>query len=238
MLVWARRLVGDAKAMRQEMLNFHSGPDSQLRIAAIPCAMSLVAKLAVPFQARHPSVRFRVLGRPSNTLLELLHQREIDAGITYLSNEPIGDVSSVPLHRERFLLLTTEDGPLGYVERATWEQVGNAPLCLFERDLQNRRIIDSVLRGIGAEPRPVMETDSVMALTSYVRLGRAASVVPSSVLEMIELSAGMRAIPIVEPDVSHTIGLVVSGRFPVQPVLSALVDEARSLAPPELLPAA
>jgi DNA-binding transcriptional LysR family regulator len=82
-----------------------------------------------------------------------------------------------------------------------------------------------------------METDSVMALTSYVRLGQAASVVPSSVMEMIDLGAHMRTIPIVEPDIHHTIGLVVSGRFPVQPALSALVDEAHMLAPPDLLPA-
>jgi DNA-binding transcriptional LysR family regulator len=236
-LVWARRLVGDAKAMRQEMLNFHAGGGAQLRIAAIPCSMQIAAKLAVPFQERHPGVRLRILGRPSNILLDLLNQREIDAGITYISNEPIGDVSSVPLYRDRFMLLTTEDGPLGYADQASWEEVGGVPLCLFERDLQNRRIIDSVLRGIGVEPRPVMETDSVMALTSYVRLGQAASVVPSSVMEMIDLGAHMRTIPIVEPDIHHTIGLVVSGRFPVQPALSALVDEAHMLAPPDLLPA-
>ena len=32
-LVWARRLVGDAKAMRQEMRSFHGAVDTQLRIA-------------------------------------------------------------------------------------------------------------------------------------------------------------------------------------------------------------
>lgn len=237
-LVWARRLVGDAKAMRQEMRSFHGAVDTQLRIAAIPCSVQIAARLAVPFQSRNPGVRMRILGRPSGLLLDLLHQREIDAGITYISNEPIGDVSSIPLYRDRFVLLTTEEGPLGYLGQATWEQVANAPLCLFERDLQNRRIIDNVLRSLGAEPRPVMETDSVMALTSYVRLGRAASVLPSSVLDMVELNSGLRAIPIVEPDVSHTIGLIVSGRFPIQPALGALLEEARMLMPPEILPTA
>ena len=235
-LIWARRLVGDARAMRQDILGLHPAAESQIRIAAIPCAMPVIARLAVPFQARNPGVRLRVMGRSSKALLGLLHQREIDAGITYLSNEPIGDVRSVPLYREEFLLLTTPDGPLGYSDRVTWEQAGNLPLCLFERDLQNRRIIDSVLRRIGVEPTPIMETDSLLALTSYVRIGHIASIVPSSVLEMIDLNGAMRAIPIVEPEVTHTIGLVVSDRFPVQPAVESLIHEARAAAPDGLLP--
>jgi DNA-binding transcriptional LysR family regulator len=237
-LIWARRLVGDARAMRQDILGLHNAAESQVRLAAIPCAMPVIARLAVPFQARHPGVRLRVLGRTSKTLLELLHQREIDAGVTYLSNEPIGEVRSVPLYREEFLLLTTPDGPLGYADKVTWEQAGSVPLCLFERDMQNRRIIDSVLRRIGVEPTPIMETDSVLALTSYVRLGSTACIVPSSVVELVNLNGGLRTIPIVEPEVTHTIGLVVSDHFPVQPAVEALIDEARMVGPKGLLPAA
>jgi DNA-binding transcriptional LysR family regulator len=237
-LIWARRLVGDAKAMRQEILHFHSEAESQVRIAAIPCSMPIVAKLTVPFQAQHPGVRLRVLGRSSGVLLDLLHKREIDLGVTYLSNEPIGDVSTIPLYREEFLLLTTPNGPLGYADKVTWEQAGEIPLCLFERDLQNRRIIDSVLRSKGAEPTPIMETDSILALSSYVKLGRTASIVPSSVMEMIDLNGSLRAIPITDPDISHTIGLVVSDQFPVQPAVAALLDQAKALSPHGLMPAA
>jgi DNA-binding transcriptional LysR family regulator len=235
-LVWARRLVGDARAMRQDILGLSSGVDAHLRMASIPSAMSLVARLAMPFQVRHPNVRLTVLGRNSNALLELLHQREIDIGVTYLSNEPLGDVSSIPLFRERFLLLTTPEGPLGYADRVTWQEAGNVPLCLFERDLQNRRIIDSILRSIGTEPKPMMETDSMLALISYVRLGNTASIVPNSAMETVDLTDALRAIPIVEPEVSHTIGLVVSDRFPLQPAAAALMDQARALSPQELLP--
>jgi len=236
-LVWARRLVGDARAMRQDILGFKTGVASHLRLAAIPTSLSLVARLMMPFQTRHPNVRLTVLGRSSNSLLELLHHREIDVGVTYLSNEPIGDVVSVPLYREQFLLLTTSEGPLGYADRVTWEEASSVPLCLFARDLQNRRIIDSVLRQVGCEPTPMMETDSIAALVAYVWLGRAASIVPNSAMEMVDLSSKIRAIPIVEPEVSHTIGLVVSDRFAIQPAVSALMDEARAFSSQGLLPA-
>lgn len=237
-LAWARRLVGDAEAMRKDILSIHSEVASPISIAAIPCAMQIVAKLTVPFQARHPGVRVRVLGRSSNVLLDLLHQREIDAGITYLTNEPIGDVQAIPLYREAFLFLTSPDGPLGDADTVTWQEAGGAPLCLFERDLQNRRIIDSVLRKAGCEPRPIMETDALLALSSYVRQGQAASIVPSSILDMIDLNGSLRAVPIVEPTISHTIGIVVSDQFPIQPAVAALLDQARALSPDGLSPAA
>ena len=144
LLVWAHRLVGDARAMRQDILGEKSEIGSHLRIAAIPSAMPLVAKLTVPLQARHPSMRFTVLGRTSTALLNMLRQREIEVGVTYLSNEPIGDVSAIPIYREEYLLLTTAGGPLGDVDRVTWSQAAEAPLCLLARDMQSRRIVDSI----------------------------------------------------------------------------------------------
>lgn len=237
-LIWARRLVGDAQAMRQDILGLRTGVASHVRLAAIPTSMSVVAKLTMPFQLRYPNVRLTVLGRYSNVLLELLHHREIDVGVTYLTNEPIGDVISVPLYREQFLLLTTPEGPLGYADRVTWEEAGSGPLCLFGRDMQNRRIIDNILRQVHCEPKPMMETDSVAALVAYVRLGRTASIIPNSALELIDLNGTLRTIPIVEPDVTHTIGLVVSERFPIQAAVAALMDDARTFAPQGLLPAA
>ena len=237
-LVWAHRLVADAKAMRQDILGLKSGIESHLRIAAIPSAMPLVAKLTVPLQTRHPNMRFTVLGRTSTVLLNMLRQREIEAGITYLSNEPIGDVSAVPIYREEYLLLTTVNGPLGDADRVTWSQASEAPLCLLAREMQSRRIVDNILRRIGVEPKPLMETDSLSGLIAHVRIGQWASIVPNSALESVEMNDTLRAIPLVDPEIFHTIGIVVSDRFPVQPGVTALIEEARARAPQGLLPAA
>jgi DNA-binding transcriptional LysR family regulator len=231
MLVWARRIVGDARAMRQDILGLSGESEAHVRIAAVPSAMPLLARLTMPFQLRHPKVRLTVIGRSSNALLNLLQQREIEAGVTYLSNEPIGDVSATPLYREEYRLLTTRNGPLGHADQVTWAEAGAVPLCLFERNLQNRRIIDGVLGGAGTEPKPMLETDSMQALISYVRLGHCVSILPSSVVESIDVTEDLRAIPLMDPEVRHTLGLVVSDRFPVQPAVVALIDAARVLSP-------
>ena len=40
----------------------------------------------------------------------------------------------------------------------------------------------------------------------------------------------MRAIPIVEPNITHAVGLVVPDREPTTPLITALIAEARQLA--------
>jgi hypothetical protein len=48
---------------------------------------------------------------------------------------------------------------------------------------------------------------------------------------VLGLTEKVRAIPIVEPEVTHSIGLVVPHRNPLTPLIHALVREAKELAP-------
>ncbi len=229
-LDWARRIVGDERAMREEINALRHGLTGQLRIAAIPTALAMVAQLTTPYRARHPDVRFTVLSRTSIEILTLMENLEIDAGITYLDNEPLGRVNAVPLYQERYQLLTAPDAPLGDRERVTWKEVAQVPLCLLTPDMQNRRIIDGLLRAAGGDVQPTLESDSMILLFAHVRTGRWASVMPARLAETLGLTATIRAIPIVEPEAVHTIGLVVPPREPLTPLNAALVAEAKRLA--------
>src|SRR5438067_6969184 len=60
-LDWARRIVGDARAMRQEINSLKDKLSGEIKIAAIPTVLGMVASLTTPFRARHPDVRFRVV---------------------------------------------------------------------------------------------------------------------------------------------------------------------------------
>ena len=91
-LDWARRIVGDARAMRQEIDALKRGLAGHIRIAAIPTALAMVAMLTTPYRAKHPDVRFTILSRNSIEVLRLLENLEVDAGLTYLDNEPLGRV--------------------------------------------------------------------------------------------------------------------------------------------------
>ena len=66
--------------------------------------------------------------------------------------------------------------------------------------------------------------------TYAIEAGRWASVMPARLAETLGLTETIRAIPIVEPEAVHTIGLVVPAREPMTPLNAALVSEARRLA--------
>jgi len=229
-LDWARRIVGDNRAMRAELNALRHGLTGRLRIAAIPTALAMIASLTTPFRQRHPNVQFTVMSRTSIEVLEQLENLEIDAGVTYLDNEPLGRVSAVPLYRERYRLLTSADAPLGNRKTVTWAEVAQVPLCLLTPNMQNRRIIDGLLRGAGGNPQPTLESNSMIVLFAHVRTGSWASVMPAKPAETLGLTETIRAIPIVEPEAVHTIGLVVPAREPMTPLNAALVTEAKRLA--------
>ena len=229
-LDWARRIVGDSRAMRQEITALKKGLNGRLKIAAIPTALAMVAAITTPYRARHPDVRFTILSQTSIQILTNLENLEIDAGITYLDNEPLGRVSTIPLYQERYLLLTSPDAPLGNREKVNWAEVAKVPLCLLTPDMQNRRIIDDLLRSAGGDPQPTLESNSVVVLFAHVRTGRWATIMPSKLAETLGLTDTIRAIPIVEPEAVHTIGLVVPAREPMTPLTAALVAEAKRMA--------
>ncbi|TCT08205.1 LysR family transcriptional regulator [Aquabacter spiritensis] len=230
-LEWARRIVSDSRAMRQDIDALKRGLAGPLRIAAIPTALPMVAALTTPFRARHPDVRFTIISRTSIEILNHLENLEIDAGLTYLDNEPLGRVNTVPLYRERYRLVTSPNSKYGDRAEVTWAEIAELPLCLLTPDMQNRRIIDGLLSAAGGPPKPTLESNSMIVLFTHVRTGHWASVMPAMLADSLGLTAIVRSIPIVAPEITHLIGLVVPHREPTTPITAALVSEARRIAP-------
>jgi len=228
-LDWARRILADTRTLHEEMRALKSGLAGQLRIAAIPTALAMVSALTTPYRARHPEVRFTIFSMTSIQILTALENLEVDAGVTYLDNEPLGRVNTVPLYRERYCLLTSSSSPLGNRKEVSWAEVARVPLCLLTPDMQNRRIIEQLLRTAGGDPKPMLESNSMIVLFAHVRSGQWASVMPEKLAETLGLTETIRAIPIIEPEAVHTIGLIVPLREPMTPLTAALVAEAKRI---------
>ena len=106
------------------------------------------------------------------------------------------------------------------------------PLCLLTPDMQNRRIIERLLRERrrrAALDARIEFDDPVVLACAHRPLGeRDAGASSPHTLGLTDTSA---PIPIVEPEAMHTIGLVVPAREPMTPLTAALVAEARRVAP-------
>ena len=232
-LVWAQRLAGDARAMRQEARSFRHGLSGELRLAVIPTALPYTPVITKPYCSQHPGMRVTVLSRSSDAILEQLDGLQVDAGITYLGSETLGRLRSMPLYTERYCLVTGAASSLARSKSISWQEVGKVPLCLFTPDLQNRRILDRLLRPTSAEAVPcIVQADSTVALLAHVRQGLLCTVVSEQVAELLAGAAPFRTIPITGNEAGFQVGLVIPERQPLSPTLRALIDVVQKVTNP------
>jgi DNA-binding transcriptional LysR family regulator len=184
-------------------------------------------RVTEPFRARHPHMTVRVLSMTSRQIASGLVHGEIDAGMTYLDNEPISHVFTLPLWHEHYLLVLPADHVLAGAETLTWAAAAELRLGLLTPDMQHRRIVDSAFTAAGATPRPAVETNSVSTLIAHARAGLPC-VSAHTWLIANPLPDELRAIPLVEPEMERTIGLVTADSDVRTPVL----DELLALVPP------
>lgn len=222
-LEWARRLVGDARTMRQELQSLKGQISGHLRVGAIPATLPYVPRLTVPFHERFPAVRLSVFSASSADILARLENLELDVGLSYIDNEPIGRVSVVPLYREQYMLLVSSGSRLARLDRITWSEAGKLPLCLLTPETQTRRIIDRILKENGKTHAPTLESNSMMTLFSHVRTGHWVGIIPSRLVDAWEAPRQLKTIPLEAPGILNTIGLLIRGRPPHPPSISAFI---------------
>jgi DNA-binding transcriptional LysR family regulator len=228
-LAWAQRVLADYGGLTQELSELSEGLAGQIHIGAIPVALPALALLTAPFSAIHSRTRYQVISQTSAEIQRGLDEFTVDVGVTYLDNDPLSRVRTVPLFRERYVLLTRSGSSIAGLTTISWAMAATLPLCLLTPAMQNRRIIDAQFLAAGATVDAVIETNSLVTLWSHIRFGSWCTIVPQTFLLLLEHNHFLTSIPLVEPEAFHTLGLVASDREPLAPLSRALLDFAQSM---------
>jgi len=217
---WAREALAAVRGLTAEAGRFAGVLTGRLRIGVIPTALPAVAGITKGLISAHPDIRLEIRSLTSDEIVDELASFRIDVGLTYLDNEPLGAVTSIPVYTERYLYLTAEEVR---AERFRWGDLDGGRLCLLTPDMQNRRIVDAALQQSGATVTAVVETNSISALISYVRAGWP-SIVPDAWVALYGVPDGMSAVPLASPEISHSVGLVRRVTDLPQPLVKAFVE--------------
>lgn len=226
-VAWAHRLLADADGLKQELAAMGGTVTGRLRLAAIPTALPLASTLSAAVTALHPDVSVTVLSMPSREIERRLLEFEIDAGITYLDNEPLRGVRGVPVAQERYVLYVHHDDPHAQRASMTWHDAAALPLCLLTPNMQNRRIIDAAFTTAGVAPSPRVESDDIVPLWEHVAHGHWCTIGPTSWIDGGALPDEIVAVPLTDPTVEQRIGVVVPDRDPLPTLTRVLLDAAR-----------
>jgi DNA-binding transcriptional LysR family regulator len=236
-LKWAQLILNNWASMSQELAQITSsdaGLTGRLVLGGIPSALPMIPFLTRDMRALHPHIDFTVMSLSSAEILRALQDYSIDVGITYLDNEPITGLLSWPLYSERYCLFVPDEHPLVGRDSVTWKEAASLPLGLLTSNMQNRRIIDRAFQSAQCHPAPALETNSVINLCSNVRLMGLASIMPDYILDVLGRDPGITAIPLNDPVVAHSVGLVAVNRDPLGPLVRAFCEAAKSFSTAEM----
>ncbi len=219
-LKWARQTLAASESLRQEAAAARHGLTGTLRLGAIPTTMPIVSMLTGPYRRAHPEIQQSIASLSNAEILRRLNDFELDLGLTYLDDQPLDGFRSLPLYRERYVLVARDSAALSGLTTIGWDAAATLPLCLLNRSMQNRRIIDAAFQRAQVRPVVAVETDSVFAMYSHVRNARLFSIIPHSLFGVFEMRGDLTAIPLT-PELTRGIGIVAVEHDPISPLVAA-----------------
>lgn len=219
---WAHHIIADYESLKQDAGEYRKGLKGTLRLGVIPAAMPPVAKLIAPFVSKHPNVTIDVRSMTSAEIQRGLDRFEIDAGLTYLENEPLSRVRKAALYRERYVF-ATNTAALAKGHSITWREAARHNLCLLNETMQNRRVLNNLAQSLGLNLNPSVTTNSFLAVCSHVKSGQWSSIIPHTFSYIFHGCQDLMLLDLVEPVHSQTIGVVASDRDPLTPLARALM---------------
>jgi DNA-binding transcriptional LysR family regulator len=228
-LRWARRILSDERSLKQDLDASRGILAGRLRLGVIPSANAIAPRLTTSFAQAHALISIDEAETTSDEILRALSIFEIDAAITYVDNEPLERVRSLPIATERYALVLPETSPLAKLGAVTWAQAATLPLCLLRPDMQNRRIFESVFASVHVTPAVRVEVNSMMAKLFYLATGYWSTIMPETLTHPFEGLAGMRILPLVEPEITKTVGLVIADRDPIPALIQAFWEHVERL---------
>jgi DNA-binding transcriptional LysR family regulator len=236
-LKWAHTILDNWNAMQQELASIRGRKEKlagRVVIGTVPSALPMAALLTASMREEHEGVDFTVLSHSTGEILRGLADFSLDAGICYLDNEPIEGLLATPLYRERYCLFLADIHPLAKRTSVGWAEAAREPLCLLTSNMQNRRIIDRAFARANCRPEPRLETNSMINLWSNVRFMGLAGIMPEYFHTTLGPMQGVAAIPLTDPDVEHSVGVLVVDREPLSPIIVALQKIAAHFDPARL----
>jgi DNA-binding transcriptional LysR family regulator len=222
----ARQVLATSATFTAEASRLKGDLSGTLRLGVIPTALPVIAEITTALLVEHPSVDLELRSLAATDIAAQLDAFTIDAGVTYLEDEPPRGLRAVEIFRERYAFLVAEGSGGG--RTIAWRDLDGASLCLLTAEMHNRRLVDAALAAAAVETKVRIETDSISGLLSFVHRGWS-SIVSETWLNLYGVPDGMRALRLVEPELSYPIGIVTRDTDHLPPLPAALLKTAAPL---------
>lgn len=218
----ARKILDDVKVLDQEFRTAQGELSGALRLGVIPTAAAFAGRLAMDLRKAYPGITVRIETASSLAIQQGIEDGRFDAGLTYTEGASRDLMRVEPVYEETYVLLVPELLAPRQKGEVGWAEIAELPLSLLEPSMQNRRILDRVFAEAGVRPKVVAETSGFTAAMVMAAEGFTATVVPKVLIEALGGFDGTVVLPLVNPELSMSVGLVSSHRDRGIPAVNAL----------------
>jgi len=228
-LLWARRILQNAEALRQDITATRDGLNGHVAIGVVPTAVSFVAQVSIVLRKAHPGLTVEIRSASSDQIQRELASQALDIGVTYSNRIEGAGYQAEHLYDEKYVLVASETLIDPALETISWTDAANIPLCLLSTDMNNRRIIDRVFSSIDATPIIALETNAFTAALVQVGAGLAGTISPRHLIKDIYLPPHLVVLPLVDPVISEPIGFVTTARDTILPTIQETLAACREV---------
>jgi DNA-binding transcriptional LysR family regulator len=195
----------------------------EVTVACVPSAVRyFLPTVLKEYHERYPRILVRVLDEGANGVLSAVVRNEADFGLNYIgTQEP--DVEFNGIFKESFVLACLADHPLARKRRVTWAELEQHEYMTVTKASGNRLLLDLALADVPKRPRWFCEVTHVSSLVSLVEAGLGIAAVPRLAMPPGDHPT-LVCIPLVEPSITRTVGLIRRRGRPLTPAAQQLYD--------------
>jgi DNA-binding transcriptional LysR family regulator len=225
----ARRLLADLGTALVEIRETGKSLRGDVTIACVPTVgVHYLPRFVQQYAALYPDNRVKILDHASSDVAAAVLQRAAEFGINmHGAHHP--ELRSVPLLRDRFVLVCRDDHALARKQRATWKQLEPHTLILAGAESGNRPLLDLALEKEEIRLRSFYEVQRSSTAVGMVAEGLGVTVVPGLAMQKGAYPR-LRVVPLVDPVVSRTLVLLSRTLAHLTPAAQALYDLIRKQA--------
>jgi DNA-binding transcriptional LysR family regulator len=225
-----RQLLSHAQAVMDELTRAYQGLEarataraSKVTIACIPSvANHLLPAVLKDFAISSPGVRVKVIDESAQTVLDSVVRGQADFGLSFLGSQE-AELDFFPIRMERYVAVVPASHALARRKTVAWRSLEDETLVSVSSSSGNRLIIDSAFAKSAKRPVIQYEINHVTGAINLVAAGLGIAIIPALAMEGPQYPH-LKGIPLVEPAITRTLGLIVRKGDRLQGAAKVLAD--------------
>jgi DNA-binding transcriptional LysR family regulator len=195
----------------------------EVTVACVPSAVRyFLPGVLKEYHERYPRIIVRIIDEGANEVLSNVVRSEADFGLNYIgTQEP--NVDFEPILKESFVVACRPEHPLARRRRVSWAELNQFDYMTVAKASGNRLLLDLALTEIPVRPSWFCEVRHVSSLVSLVEAGLGIAAVPRLAMPQGEHPT-LVSVPLVEPTVTRTVGLIRRRGRVLSPAAQQLYD--------------